>query len=148
LFLEGTPLQYPICSLDFSTPQFLLSHSEILNTTKAVMNIPVHYSYNVFLQTYHEKPILDGYPSRAYLNSFKVINLLDTYLSNNETEKYIGLLSSLGVKYIIVNWDGNIDIPETSHLHILTNPKKFYESSLSTLELVYNSSKTSIFKIC
>jgi len=52
-------------------------------------------SQRMFLQTYHEKPILDGYPTRARLSSFKTINTLEEHLSANrvdEVKNFFGLL--------------------------------------------------------
>ena len=57
------------------------------------------------------------------------------------------LLRSLGTKYIIVHWSDYTDLPEISHLPILTDPRKFYETLVNDIEIIYNSRELSIFKI-
>jgi len=118
-----------------------------LNDTKAIFNVPVHYSKNIFYQTFFEMPILDGYPSRANLNSLKIINRLDAYLTEGKINETRKLLHSIGVKYVIINWKGNINIPEVSHLSILINPEKFYNVSKDILEPLYSSPEVSFFRV-
>jgi hypothetical protein len=145
LVLEGIPISYPLYKIDFSFINFLSSYKNYLGNDTTILNIPIHYSKNAFFQTYHEKPILDGYPSRINLNSLQILNQIDLYIYENRIEDLRTLFQNYRVKFILISWKAYVEVPKILHFKTLTKPEVFYNITGNILEPLYQSSSISMF---
>lgn len=103
----GSPAAYSfqeeIRNLEF------ISNDSLKNQNFTILSLPFFKnSKELYLQIYHEKPIIGGYISRYNLNSIQDIKKLEEYIKEKEIEKFYTFLRDHKVRYIVV-YDKNIE---------------------------------------
>jgi hypothetical protein len=93
----------------------------------------------MYLQTIHQKRILDGHISRVNLESKKTLKLIEILTKDVEKEELEKLLKQLNVRYIIVDYNYS----PTNYDFSLLNIIKFIKS----IKLIEKSERLEVYEV-
>jgi hypothetical protein len=105
LFLvEYFPINYyPYYRVDLPP---IISQLSLVHQDFTILNIPhIANTQGMYLQTIHQKKIIDGFISRVPLGSKETLKLIEMLARVERKEELEKLLKQLNVKYIIVNYN-------------------------------------------
>lgn len=132
---------FPISNIQFYSiyiPRIIFDiRSE--NGNFSILNIPHKLNMQgMFLQTIHNKPILDGHVSRRPPHSFTHLYQLENLIKENQTEELINIFRELKIKYIIVNYNyrGSHDYSLLPLLNLLPVEKVSDINSIKTYKVL------------
>jgi sulfite reductase alpha subunit-like flavoprotein len=93
----------------------------------------------MYLQTIHQKKIIDGFISRVPLKSKETLELVEMLTKYGKKEELEKLLKQLNVKYIIVNYN----YAHTNYDFSLVDIIKFIKS----IKLIEKSERLGVYEV-
>jgi hypothetical protein len=80
--------------------------NRIRDVNGTILNVPIGYSKAMYLQTIHNRKIVDGYISRIPLNDLYEITSFFSILNTSDCENFIQILTNNEINYVITYNEG------------------------------------------
>jgi len=147
--------------IEFLNIPYLLSNAiipkiayEIKNENCTIFNLPrTPTPYSLYLQTVHEKKLLNGYVSRPPSYSQNTLNNISNFIINGEFQKVINTLNNYNVKYITFDkgsaWDSfNVNRNFRKFLAYIRKNKLYEDDNIAifTIYPYYNELNITFYK--
>jgi hypothetical protein len=91
----------------------------IRNVNGTILNVPIGYSKAMYLQTIHNRKIVDGYISRIPLNDLSKITSFFSKLNTSDCKNFIQILKNNEINYVITynkGWTFQNDLRDLNYL--------------------------------
>ena len=148
ILVEFLSIPYPLSNAKIPEVAY-----EIKNQSTTILNLPFSPNpYSLYLQTVHEKKLLNGYISRPQNSSMDLLNNIHNLLISGKFQDVSDILSFYNVKYITLdknsNWNDFMNKNFSKFLSSIIIGKTYEDENLMVFKtLPYNETRFSDLNI-